>query len=132
MAKLKRVYIVTGGEYSDYRIRGVYSSRELADQVLLDDSYKQVEDWVLDENEAIIRSGQSIYEVIISKETGHVRWSENAGPFGEVSDVPRVIPYRDGTTEYEFRIVAKSTAHAVKIASERRRKLLAAEGVTRG
>lgn len=64
-----KVYVVTEGEYSDYGIEAVCSTREKAEQVCKAiteaDKYKdpKVEEWKLDEIPSRIDKGLSVYGV---------------------------------------------------------------------
>jgi len=129
---MKTVYILTEGDYSDYHIIGVYSTRELA-QEAADAGFVRVsvysdydiEEHNLDENSPpfgmkcwrvrMLRNGDTLGDV----ERGDI------GGHGSMSDYIILTSRRKLTDEAYFFMWARDEKHAVKIANERRAQLIA-------
>lgn len=119
------VYLATKGSYSDYRVLGVFTTREKAQErldankteVYADDG--SIEEFHLDQNGYL--PGHLKF--------AHVRMSRN----GETMEI-KVEPYGylsedswfgDQKSERWFHMMARDTEHAIKIANERRTQLIA-------
>jgi hypothetical protein len=120
---MTKVFVVTNGSYSDYRVVGIYSSRANADLAathFLDDV--GVEEYELDAAIDEMRQDRKPYFVRLSRETGgclDVRVNDSAyGAFSTAvgEDVHKAL---------YTHCWADNSAHAIKIASERRRAFLA-------
>lgn len=113
-----KVYIVTSGEYSDYHIDRVFSTRKKA-QEFLDHIGKagfNIEEYDVDEKTP---RGVFSYQVIIPDYSGRKTRVSLQEPFTEYEkDAFRYTldPYNEA---YCFNIQAKDAPHAIKIASER-------------
>ena len=62
--KENKVYVVTAGEYSDYRIEGVFSSREKAEEYInhsTNPDLNGIDEWVPDEKKPA--KGEKMFEV---------------------------------------------------------------------
>jgi len=120
---MAKVWLVSQGVYSDMKIVGVYSSLELADAAAAvgDDCDVYDRDGCeIDANEALIRSGASLWRVRFNSD-GNVTTAVIAGlPSGQTADATGmqdggVVVYCDG----------QSKAHAIKIAADARAQHLA-------
>lgn len=84
----QKVYVVTSGEYSDYRIEGIFTTPNRAERLskVIDDS-NGVDEWTLDEyGDAPVHAR---YDVIFHPTTSEVLSAEKIGHFGTES--PRVV-----------------------------------------
>lgn len=119
------VYVLFNGSYSDVRVVAVCSTRRNADALALvftDDAY--VKEFDLDSGVEAVRSGWRPYFVRLARTTGerlecHVEGSS----YGAFSRSVGEDVHKDLYTN----CFALSDAHAVKIASDRRRAFLAGE-----
>lgn len=132
---MKKVYIITTGSYSDYSIRGVYSTRKKAEAslVLFENNYEypRVEEHILDAV-APIPKGYNAYHVFMdvdgnTKSTHEVEF-ENLGEF-ENGATEGFGYKRVGSTSVRegvrFNVVGRDLKHAIKIANEKRVQLIA-------
>lgn len=127
LTPIEKVYIVTAGEYSDYHIVGVYSSKENAKMVKnkinknSDWDWADIEVWQVDRGIEELKKHKSIYYVELNKR-------------GDVIEVEKCwddFAFR-GVDVFESSISgnlhtyvwANTKEEAVKIASERRTKYL--------
>jgi hypothetical protein len=67
---MKKIYLVSGGSYSDYMIYGVFDNRELAEKYknLYDSSDYNVEEMELNPKELDINAGKRAYRVAFNKD----------------------------------------------------------------
>jgi len=119
----KTIYVVTAGDYSDYGICGVYSTKAKAKRAreLFTDQWgrARIEEYELDKDHGI-PDGMLPWTVRMLKD-GEVMECDRAS----VDDTMRHwVPYGDDETVC-FDMLAKDQTHAVKIANERRAGLIA-------
>lgn len=118
MSQPKKIYVLTSGNYSSYRILGVFSSRykarKTSDAILEGDD--RIETYILDE----LHNNALVYRVWLSTHSGDVLLIKvdlysifNPKILGEAP----VITERESVFFTEC--AAKSRRHAIKIASER-------------
>lgn len=113
------IFLVTDGDYSDYHVEGVYSTRknaELAQKLFASDNIEEYE--VDDFGNA--PAGMFWYEVEMDKE-GNARDAKIHNAKCTIEDEWR--PYGDNKV-VTFYMWAKDEKHAVKIANERRIRLI--------
>ena len=114
----KKIYIVTSGEYSDYTIERVFSTKEKANEyVQQHGSDYKVEVYVIDEEEKV-KKEEKIWKVEINIDNNSV-----------IESIPRNFLRREeGTCEYheyflndvvDLYVKADSMDKAIKIAKER-------------
>lgn len=129
-----KVYIVTAGDYSDYGIRAVFSTRELAEAFIakygnsLGDwgDTPVIEEWTLDDPRAI-GDHMMQYRVSLAR-NGDVHYVEPikllsvGGPYSETKPVFLGL-LKDGGVAGS--VLARDEQHAVKIANEKRAQLIA-------
>ena len=119
--KITKIYVVTNGEYSDYRICGLFSTRSKAKYAKdkLFATSNPIETWALDKAPKT-PPGKFKFQVCMDKEGNsevkHIS-VENFFPIGQV-------PYGDNE-RMVFRMWARDKRHAVKIANEKRTRLIA-------
>lgn len=126
--KENKVYVVTAGEYSDYRIKGIFSSREKAEEYINYSTNRDlngIDEWVLDEKKPNKR--EKIFKVESSFD--NIDFHINGG-----GDYP--IEYKDLMQYYidwnrkpgiSFYIYTDTRERAIKIASERLQQVKAKE-----
>jgi hypothetical protein len=134
---MKKIYLVTAGEYSDYSIYGVYSTKELAEEAAEQFNIRGgIETWDLD---AIPDHppGKVMWIVNMRKDgslvaEGAYRNGVRIGEANRIEYAPRweydgrKKDYGRGVTAYvSFYMWAEDKEHAVKIANERRAQLIA-------
>lgn len=120
---MSKVYLVTDGDYSDYHVLGVFSSREKADHAKrLYAACNNVEEYELD---AVPESPPGLLAYVVLMEiSGDVKdlWQESVAGFKS-----RWHPgdlYGSAPVAW-FRIRARDEQHAVKIANEWRAQIIA-------
>lgn len=117
---MRVVYILTSGEYSAYRIEGVFSKRIDAEKTMerlntpYRDQSRTVEEWPLDD--IAPRKGLQPYHV-------YIRRDGEARATGLESIVGENESYLYG--EYGLSVWARSEKSAIKIAMERRLRYIA-------
>jgi hypothetical protein len=108
------IYILTAGDYSDYHIIGVYSTRELAEQAQFLYRDSQIEEYSLD-NIPEHPPGMKAWEVLVSDESGVNCYS---------IDPDNRVPYENYFTTHEgfltasYHVWAFDYDHARKIAQD--------------
>ena len=123
---MKKVYIVTHGEYSSYRIDAVFDKRELAEEYIrLHDAYyyNPVEEWELNPPYPRLKDGWSCYRVELCGDTTDV--VEQKSPYDCVGYELKEEWYYYKDKVWQFNLFAKSKEHAAKIASEKKAMLIA-------
>lgn len=120
---MSKIYLVTEGSYSDYRVLGVYSSVEKAEHAkLLYVADNDIEEYELD---AVPESPPGLLAYVVLMEiSGDVKrlWQESVAGFKS-----RWHPedlYGSDPVAW-FRIWARDEQHAVKIANEWRAQIIA-------
>lgn len=136
----KTVWVVERGSYSDYRVVGVFSSREYAQQIadainISGDGYEKatIAEWPLDPAVHELRSGFVKY-LVVMQEDGTVEkvkqrdigsyeiagavamWRRSRAPAYSGQNVKDVL---------EATVWAKDEAHAIKITNEHRTRMIA-------
>ena len=123
----KTIYIVTQGSYSDYHIVSVFSTRALAEKFIelqpTESHYDklEIEEYWIDRSKKQIKSGTQMYYITMHRDgTSEVELAD----FGD-EKIDLVKMYRQTEVVLRCRVYAKSEAHAVKIANEKRAQLIA-------
>ena len=129
MKKPKSVWVIEGGEYSDYRVEGIYSTRHNA-QLAFDNglgNYEmEINEWPLDVNVDKIKKRLRPMRVEIS-----INDSANASVFGtspRFANDPEISEIYNKSNFLHTHMWAKDEKHALKIASERRARWIANGG----
>ena len=117
------IYIVTEGEYSDYRILAVFDKREYAEEFCGDDSWRGIEEYVV--NPTVFGDERySAFKVIMQKngdsevEDGDIREADRKNDTFEARMGRGPDPILNCT------VMARDKQHAVKIVNERRTQLI--------
>ena len=128
-----KVYVLTRGEYSDYRVLGVCSSKEIADDISRLEGENgwgysvQVEEYEVDEFSSRIKSGEKTYTLGMWTHDGSVEYC-NESMFDDPSDIRIVSGYvinGQPLNKICGAVIAKSKDHAIKIFSDYRRRIIA-------
>lgn len=129
---MEKVYMVTKGIYSEYKVCGVFSTKEKAERFITmfqdDADYNDIEEMELNPIDKI-SIGRLPYIVVINK-SGNIERAERANYNGFILNQGsfKETFYFLGTTENSLLAVlclAKNKMHAIKIASEKRARILA-------
>lgn len=113
------VYVVTSGEYSDYRVRGVYATLQDAEFARkLFGTLNNIDEYVVGELPDHPQ-GMFRFEVVMSAD-GQARAS-----LVDCTEKSFVGDWRPWGDSVRFTMWARDAEHAVKIANERRIQLLA-------
>jgi hypothetical protein len=120
------IYIVTDGDYSDYHICGVYSTKKLAKKAQELHMASSIEEYEIDAMEDC-PAGMLPWSVRMGAD-GRTHWEGKTGVERERITYFKTqnewAPYGDGQAVC-FRMFAKDETHAIKIANERRAQLIA-------
>ena len=139
------VYVVTEGDYSDYRICGVFSTRAMADDYVRGGYGDSVEEYEVDPEYVALPPGYHLFTVSMLRDgtlpapypgawdngAVHLAHYANASKVGEIELCPprRVQAvgggwvWKDGCMRAT--VAARDTEHAVKIVGEWRATILA-------
>ncbi|MBQ8521410.1 MAG: hypothetical protein IJ456_08570 [Bacteroides sp.] len=126
----KKVYVVTAGDYSDYHIKGIFDSREKAEEYInhsTDSDLNDIEEYNLNELKPDKREKmfeiRSDFENIDCKIVGH-----SSKPM-IYKDLMHIMNFGLGDSKQYiyFHICADTRERAIKIASERLRQVKAEE-----
>lgn len=119
------IFVAHSGEYSDRRVVGVFSTREAAAEAA--DSDYNTEEWVLDRNQ--LKPGHTKYFFIVMDRDGNTRRAHEITYSGHPQAPSLVNPlahYRKSEFGcYDFREWGRDLTHAVKVANEKRARLIA-------
>jgi hypothetical protein len=127
------VYAVNSGEYSDYHIDAIFTTREIAEKYMQTfkkegyGGYNDIEEWELDRWMTEIDQGLTHYRVIMYR-SGNVHsvviseYPDHSN--GKVNWMDRAY-WNPSEPWANFYVWARDKEHAVKIANERRIQALA-------
>ena len=117
------VWIVTDGCYSDYSIKGAFSTEKRAELFRAKFGYDNVEEYTFDEHVDMLEKGLTPYKVVMNKD-GSVVKCEELEPIDK--SFYHVTSYY-GTSILRLFVHhwARSEEHAIKIAGEIRTRLIA-------
>lgn len=120
---MKKIYVVTAGEYSDYRIQAVFSEKEIAEKyvkLFKKDSDFRVEEHDLNPDKEGISNGYNPFYVIMTREGECVSVNKDLSCY---FDHGSINVGWDGNLEVS--LFAKDKKHAIKIANEKRLQVIA-------
>lgn len=120
-----KIYSVSKGEYSDYRVMALYSNKEYAEEVCNRISgyskYERpfVEEFTLDENLEILKKGYNIYFLRMDREG-------NASEIEATDAIDNIWDWGfDIHNKLYMYVLAKDEKHAIKIVNDKRAELIA-------
>jgi hypothetical protein len=119
------VYVVTSGEYSDYGVNAIFSTKELA-QIYMEkfsnpdrfSEFNDIQEWEVDDMEADLRSNRKPFRISMQRD-GQVTYCESGSYFGTYNGT--VLKFHDSL---EISLFADDKDQAIKIANEKRLKYL--------
>ena len=138
-----KVFLVASGSYSDYMVLSVFSTREAAEAMIARHGGPKgfdIEEYDLDPGALHARDGYFRFHIEMDRETGDIHGrpfeafpdSDEIGTTVEDArrpphnDIPNWPPYSEWIKTLKISCWARDLEHAIKIASEHRRSLLAA------
>jgi hypothetical protein len=123
------IYVVTSGIYSDYKIDGVFSTREKAESFAAevrkagDSAEVNIEDWPVDAKAE--QRMRLVYHASILLESGEVFHEHTTGDMLDPNERAVIVPDIQGTNNrYAHGSSAVSAEHAMKLAVEARQNHL--------
>jgi len=123
------IYVVTSGEYSDYGIDAIFTSKELAQKFVdsFNSGYFNIEEWDLDPNATHLKQNRKPYFLRIDK-LGEVYDIESpSSAYGFKQEIAEsTISYTHDKSLMNIYCFANDEINAVKIANEKRSQILAA------
>jgi len=139
---MRKVYIVTSGDYSDYRINAVFSTLELAEEYEKLASHRNsngVNEWEMDVDFPELRDKTPIFHVVMLRDGATLSVDElpvNEFNADALKRSPRLgspsalgergWPEKRKEKALRGSFRAKDAEHAVKIANEHRTRMIAA------
>ena len=126
--KPKTAYVVTSGEYSDYRVDGVFSDKEKADSFVTKAEDRTIEQYNIDDEERLREENWYRIDVHMctSSKVKNV-FVDDLRKSGEYFDAVRFILREDADDYFSFFLKALNRDKAKAIALERFHALLAVE-----
>ena len=125
---MKTIYVVTRGSYSDYGIKAIFNTKELA-QAYIDsfkyDSYNEmsIEEWDLNPNSKELKKGRKPYFVRMDKAGIATEYNHVDSSYGFNGGT--VISFTLDKQSMNCYCWAKDEKHAIKIANEKRVQFIA-------
>lgn len=125
------VWVVEQGEYSDYRVVGVFSSKEAAERACAfmtsDYSKPEVAEWALDPGASELNQGMAIWSVHMTREGRTERYQMVEAPFSLESyfRIWRRSAHSDLPDVIAAQVWATDGTHAIKIVNEKRAEWIA-------
>ena len=132
---MKKIWVVESGSYSDYKVDGVFSTKENAELFVeeFDEcswSEMSIDCWNLDPAINNLKKGLSLFSIKMNKEGAVENISKTSA-----YNIDRIKAYsffrkrlREESFDYmDYVCYAKDEDHAVKIAGEHRARILAAD-----
>lgn len=127
---MKKVFVVTSGQYSDYGVDAIFTTKELAENFInafkSDSSYdeKNIEEWDLDPYDLHLKQNRKPYFLRINKngDTRDLELCDSVYGFSHELGVS----YTHNEDWMNIYCFADDEKHAVKIANERRTQVIAA------
>ena len=120
------IYVVTSGEYSDYSIRALFSTKELAQDFIdiqPNPQYHRIEEYEIDKFERHIREDMRCYRVAMDIDGNSSVYPSDFDSNDE--EYLNLYHQSNGVKSFVTYLYAKDEAHAAKIANEKRVQLIA-------
>lgn len=136
---MKTIYAVNSGDYSDYRVDALFSSKKLAEEHMAsipDNSYNEIEEFQLDPPIVdLLKRGYSVWNVHMLKNGDTERVERTNNEKWNITDVPthniwertkaRAYQGKDIQDILTSMVWAKTEKAAVKIVNEKRVQMIA-------
>lgn len=118
-----KVYVVTDGEYSDFRIEGIFTEKDKAEKYADTFGYDNIEEWDLNPDFKIENNIWMVYVYLDGSEPEVERKSYLMGKCENLG-IRNAFRYQDnymcsGSSVYTFIIESDSVKKAIKIATDR-------------
>ena len=113
-----KIYVVTSGSYSDYKIRGIFTTKEKA-ELYVESFYGRIEEYSLNPYERKLSEGFKPFKVHMNIEGSTEKYGVGVGN-GESDDNWFANNYENDEIHLVANMWAKDNKHAIKIANERR------------
>lgn len=126
---MKKIYVVVSGEYSDFGINAIFTTKELAELYISafsqKDRYEEliIQEWNIDPYELELKQNRKPFRIIMDKEGNTINIDYETSDFSLMPE--RLIEFQWGTKNMICRCFADNKKHAVKIANEKRVQILA-------
>ena len=128
-----KIFIVTSGEYSDYGINAVFSTKENAEKyigTIYSSDRIEIEEWGVDEDMALInkiRSGEIAVYMVSMFKNGNIEKIKKEEPLAVRWIKVALAGEYSLWTENRLGmwVIAKNEKHAIKIVNEKRVQLIA-------
>lgn len=126
--KPKPAYVVTSGEYSDYRVDGVFSDKEKADSFAKKAEDRTIEIYNIDDEEQLRKENWYEVDIFIGK-SSEVKdaYVNDLCQSGNFFDAVKFMAHEDSDNYFSFYLKALNRDKAKAIALERFHALLAVE-----
>lgn len=135
---MKKVYAVSSGSYSDYRVNAVFSTKKLAEDFMRyipDNDYNDIEEYEINPPEPdLIKRGYAIWSVHMLR-NGNVEYVEKCDmTLWRIKDIGHTIWWRTQSPAYKgkempdvltSKVWAKTEKQAIKIVNEHRVQMIA-------
>lgn len=121
--KNKIIYVVNSGSYSDYRVDGLFETKELAEEYMKSypksyDDYNSIKEYELNPESVKIQEG-------LFKYTGWMKKNGDSKYIARDPDSDEGFIISRGKDNFRFCVYAQNENHAVKIANEKRVQMIA-------
>ena len=127
---MKTIYVLTSGDYSDYKIVAIYDTKEMAEAMRISLNPNEawpitIEEWPLNPYSADLQKKYIPYEVIMGKNgDGYVSNRPECASLGYPGNID--VDFPNNSINMVTICFAKDEKHALKIANERRVQIIAA------
>lgn len=128
---MEKVWCVESGEYSDYGIDAIFSTQELAEKFIAafaEDRYHQMRicERTLNPAKSYLLEDRKAYFLRINKEGNTIDLEHRGASWGfTMEDSEADFSYTHNNEWLNCYCLAKDEAHAIKIANEKRQKIIA-------
>lgn len=132
---MKKVYIITDGDYSDYHIVAVFDDKKLANKFIkkfyIGNYYEpRIEEHELNPLQELSKKGCNAYFINISQDGERLDFVSpeyaSVSDFNRYNEPPKlyypIVDYNENHKMFYMTIWAKDKAHAKKIAIDKRRE----------
>ena len=136
---MKKIFAVSSGSYSDYRVNAVFSTEELAQEymdVVKQSDYNDIEEYEVDPPAVnLLRSGYSVWRVLMLHDGVVESVARTENEYYDVEGTPRhwiwertqapAFKNKGIPDALDSRVWAKTEKQAVKIVNEKRTEMIA-------
>jgi len=127
--KMKTMYVVTSGSYSDYGIDAIFDTKELAQKFI--DSFKGnsynefngIEEFILNPNELDLKANRKPFSLRMDVKGNVTEIEQSSSAYGHKYGLEISFTYKKDYMN--IKCYADDDIHAVKIANEKRTQILA-------